>query len=446
MLDCFAKERLALTLFIFILLVLSLFWGTFFHVHQNLGSFVVWIVDFDGVNDSSGDLPVIGPALIQEVEKAIQSTSPHVGYGVLPASHFNNDPIEVRRAIYDYDAWAAIVINPNATSALRQALETGDASYDPTSACQVVYVEARDTVAVDTYIRPELIIFQTNALASISAAWTREVMKSFTTSTRANILASPQTLSPAIGFETINLRPFGPPTVTPAVTVGLIYLIILAFFSFAFFMPTHFRFLSQLGGKHRVYFGHLVIWKYVSTTSAYFFMSLAYSLVPLAFQIPFSNGPASHTEPALNPNAYGHASFFIYWMINFMGMCALGLACENVAMFIGQPYTAFWLIFWVISNVATSFYPIEVAPAFYTYGYAFPLHSIVEATKIILFDVHSTMGLHVGILLSWWAVNTAVFPLAAWWFRMGVLEKYSYQDLVKLAKWKLMFSNGANLI
>jgi len=27
---------------------------------------------------------------------------------------------------------------------------------------------------------------------------------------------------------------------------------------------------------------------------------------------------------------------------------------------------------------------------------------------------------------------------------MGVLEKYSYQDLVKLEKWKLMFSNGAS--
>jgi hypothetical protein len=444
MLKYCANDGAAFTLFVFILMVLSLFWGAFFHVKQNLGSFVVWIVDFDGVNDISGGSPVIGPAFLREAEKAIRSTSPHIGYGVLPASQFDNDPNQVRRAIYDFDAWAAIVVNPNATAALRQALETGDASYDPTSAGQVIYVEARDTVAVDTYIRPELIAFQTKAVASISAAWTRKVMQNFTASTQANIQASPQTLSPAIGFETVNLRPFGPPTVTPAFTVGLIYLIILAFFSFAFFMPTHFRFLSQLEGKHRVYFGHLVIWKYVSTASAYFFMSLAYSLVPLAFQIPFSNGPASHIEPAINPSAYGHASFFIYWMINFMGMCALGFACENVAMFIGQPYTAFWLIFWVISNVATSFYPIELAPAFYTYGYAFPLHSIVEATKIILFDVHSTMGLHVGILLSWWAVNTAVFPFAAWWYRMFVLEKFTYHDLVKLEKWKLMFSNGVS--
>lgn len=248
-------------------MVLSLFWGTFFHVKQNLGSFVVWIVDFDGVDDPSASLPIVGPALLREAEKAIQSNSPHVGYGTMPASYFNNDPNDVRRAIYDYKAWAAIVVNPNATAALRQALENGDASYDPTTACQTIYVEARDTVAIDTYIRPELITFQTAAAASIGAAWTREVMHNFTASTRSNLELAPQILSPGVSFATVNLRPFGPPTVTPAVTVGLIYLIILAFFSFAFFMPTHFRFLSQLEGKHRVFFGHLVIWKYVSTTS-----------------------------------------------------------------------------------------------------------------------------------------------------------------------------------
>ena len=424
--------------------MLSLFWGAFLNVEQNLGSLVVWVVDFDGVNDLSGASSVIGPALLQEAQKAMQSTSPHVGYGIMPASYFNNDPNEVRRAIYDFEAWAAIVVNPNATANLRRALDSGDATYDPDTACQTIYVEARNTVAVDTYILPELMTFQAAATASMEGAWIEEVMRSFDALTVSNVQRAPQALSPAVGFSTVNLRPFGPPTVTPAVTVALIYLIILAFFSFAFFMPTHFRFLSQLEGKHRVYFGHLVIWKYCSTTSAYFFMSLAYSMVPFAFQIPFSNGPASHIEPAINPSAYGHASFFIYWMINFIGMCALGLACENVAMFVGQPYTAFWLIFWVISNVSTSFYSIDLSGDFYTYGYAFPLHSIVEATKIILFDIHSTMGLHVGILLAWWAVNTALFPIAAWWFRMGVLEKYTYQDLVKLEKWKLMFSNGAS--
>ena len=55
-------------------------------------------------------------------------------------------------------------------------------------------------------------------------------------------------------------------------------------------------------------------------------------------------------------------------MVNFTGMGALGLACENVAMVIGQPWTALWLIFWVITNVSTSFYALELSPGFYHWG------------------------------------------------------------------------------
>ena len=39
--------------------------------------------------------------------------------------------------------------------------------------------------------------------------------------------------------------------------------------------------------------------------------SLAYSLVSVAFQIPFSNPPAPHTEVATNANAFGRASFLV---------------------------------------------------------------------------------------------------------------------------------------
>ena len=53
--------------------------------------------------------------------------------------------------------------------------------------------------------------------------------------------------------------------------------------------------------------------------------------------MPFSNGPASPVEPAINPTAYGKGTFVVYWMINFLGMSALGLACENVAMALGNP-------------------------------------------------------------------------------------------------------------
>lgn len=106
-----------------------------------------------------------------------------------------------------------------------------------------------------------------------------------------------------------------------------------------------------------------------------------------------------------------------------MGMAALGFACENMAMFLGQPWTALWLIFWVISNVATSFYPTVLSPGIYQYGYAFPLHAVVEATRILLFDLRrAELGKHFGVLVAWWAVDTALFPVFAWWLRHQVCK------------------------
>lgn len=177
--------------------------------------------------------------------------------------------------------------------------------------------------------------------------------------------------------------------------------------------------------------------------AAYLMLSLAYSFVSLAFQINFSGGNvtsetavASTVDGYSNPDAYGRGTFVVYWMLNFWGMIALGLACENVAMIgkllsrllyccmrvltikiVGQPWTGLWLIFWVISNVSTAFYDIDIEPAFYRFGYAWPLHYVVEGSRQILFDLHSRIGLDFGVLIAWGAVNTALFPFACYFMR-----------------------------
>jgi len=157
-------------------------------------------------------------------------------------------------------------------------------------------------------------------------------------------------------------------------------LIILSFFSFSFYLPIHMKYLKP-EGHPPLHFYQLVLWRWLATVTAYLFLSLAYSLISLAFQINFSstNPITSETSPTDiaygNPVAYGMGTFVVYWMLNYCGMIALGLACENVAMLVGQPWTGLWLIFWVISNVSTAFYDIDLEPRFYYWGYAWPLHS-----------------------------------------------------------------------
>lgn len=82
----------------------------------------------------------------------------------------------------------------------------------------------------------------------------------------------------------------------------------------------------------------------------------------------------------------------------------------------------------VITNVSTAFYNIDTEPGFFRWGYAWPLHYVVEGSRQILFDLRNTLGLDFGVLIVWGAINTAVFPFACYFMRWksknGVNEYY----------------------
>lgn len=416
--------RMLLILSVFIIGVLSLYWAVLFHVDKNMKTLTVHVVDFDGqVAPYDYVTPLVGPAVTTAVQQMSNSpTQRSLGYTIVPPEQYNYDPIAVRQAVYDWHAWAAIVIHSNATALLQEAVTTGNSSYDPTGAVQYIIQSARQETTYYNYIVPQLESLTKQFTAQFGPAWSQSVVSN-TSIPRDTIARAAAAVNPGVTPLQIDLRPFQPAAATPSVTIGLIYLIIVAFFSYAFFLPIHMKFIIP-AGHPPLHFWQLIIWRLVATIATYLFVSLMYSFVSLAFQIPFWPSPASPTEPAFNATAYGRGSFVVYWMVNFVGMNALGFACENVAMVIGQPWTAAWLIFWVITNVSTSFYSIDLAPGFFKWGYAWPLHHIVQASRQILFDLHSEIGLNFGVLFAWAAINVCLFPLCCYYMRWkGEREK-----------------------
>lgn len=203
------------------------------------------------------------------------------------------------------------------------------------------------TLLQNQYIIPVLKDFASAVGSSFGRQWTRRILLD-SRYTPSNYSLSPQALSPAIGFSFFDLRPFDPPWAIPSVSIGLIYLIIIAFFSFGFFIPHHMLFVqSNPKSPHPpLKFHQLIIWRYLATLFAYFLLSLSYSCVSVAFRIPFHHSPKhGHwpvTEVVNNANYLGRHTFAAYWMLNFFGMIAMGLACENVAMVVGTPWVALW--------------------------------------------------------------------------------------------------------
>lgn len=395
---------------------LCLFWGALFRQNDQVHKLGVWVVDFDGQAPYSDTTPFVGPFVTDSIRDILKGGGIVPGYTFAPPSDFDNDPLKVRQSVYDFNAWAAVVINPNATALLEAAVRQGNASYDPLGACQIIYNSARDQTTSSSYLLPSMTVLQKRVVTDFGRAWIAHLLASNVSASSMNLDIAPQAISPGIEFTVYDLRPFGPPIATPAVSIGLIYLIIISFFSFTFFLPIHMKYLSPKGHPP-LHFPQLIIWRYVSTVLSYFFLSLIYSFVSLAFLMPMSRGPGSHVWPERNPNAYGRGTFVVYWMGNWVGMTAFGLASENMAMLLGTPWTALWLIFWVISNVATGFYALELAPTFYRWGYAWPMHNIVELTRSTLFDLHPRIGLNFGILFAWCAIDTILFPICCYYMR-----------------------------
>lgn len=96
----------------FILAIFSTYWGVF-KVERKLNHLFVYVVDMDGAAlfDNTGNAPFVGPAITQLVEKQLVSDFLTLEWSTPPGSHINNDVLEVRQATYNWDAWAAIIIN-----------------------------------------------------------------------------------------------------------------------------------------------------------------------------------------------------------------------------------------------------------------------------------------------------------------------------------------------
>jgi hypothetical protein len=316
----------------FILGCLSIYWGVFTNVESNLKSLKVYVVDFDGRTapyNTSDIEPIVGPMIVQLAQQMVASPTPNLGFTPLQPSDFNYDPLLVRKAVYDWDAWAAIIINSNATALLYSAVQNGNTSYDPMGACQLIYQQARDDTNWSSYLFPHIQQLITQATSMVGQSWARQILQQAASNQtlQDSMVQAPQALSPAIGFSMFNLRPFYPYVAIPAQSIGLIYLIIVSFFSFSFYLPIHFKYLKP-EGHPPLKFWQLVLWRWCATISAYFMLSLAYSFISMAFQMNFFGGVPNTGDPTQvtptidgyqNANAYGHGAFLVYWMLNFFG-------------------------------------------------------------------------------------------------------------------------------
>lgn len=112
---------------------------------------------------------------------------------------------------------------------------------------------------------------------------------------------------------------------------------------------------------------------------------------------------------------YGASGYVIYWMLSWCGMMAFGLVVDNFNNVFGPPFTPVFFVFWVISNVSTGFFPVELLSNFYKWGVAWPLRHVLIGAKALLFGTKNELGLNFGVLLAWVGVS-----LVLQWFTVDI--------------------------
>ncbi|WVR08673.1 hypothetical protein IAU60_005731 [Kwoniella sp. DSM 27419] len=378
---------------------LSIFWGSTYKLTNFLPNLTVHVIPFD---TPSGTSYLNGPIVNEaNYQAALPHSVVHLGYEVKDPANYPNGLADVERSVIAQECWAAIVINANASSSWTNALTNGDASYDPAYSIAVYYASARFYQVILLYFDSLIGQMLQNPLSTARSQALEAFMASAQTNPAllTNAAAVPQAVGVVFGYTIHDLRPIANNAWAGAAPMeaSLIYFIIFAFYVALFGGQAR----MKSGLQQRLKFPSMLALRLGWPLLAYFFISLWETLIIRAWQIPLTEH-------------LGRAGFVTLWALNYLTIISAGWAMETMLALLGIAGLPFFLILWIILNITSSFYPIEIMPTFYHFLRWMPFVHNVEAYKIIAYgtDLQHRLGLHFGVLFAIIGVELICLPLA----------------------------------
>jgi len=275
-------------------------------------------VNFEGQDGA------VGPLLTQMAQETnAQSMRPHLGFAIREASSYPDGVEGVKQDVGLSKYWGAVVVYPNCTSTWTSSLQTGNTSYDPTGCIGVFYSGARFYQITLLYLAP----FMAQFAGTVAKMASNQALSNFLTNSAGNAatLATaanvPQALATPFSFynEDVGVpalvRIFGSLILTPfffsialqvrpindnewAVAApfeaGLIYYLLIAFQIAVWGNAAR----QKTGWNKKLHYHWLVTFRLAVPMIDYIWVSLMFSLLFKAFQIPtdaaFGNGKSSY--------------------------------------------------------------------------------------------------------------------------------------------------------
>ncbi|GAA5970621.1 hypothetical protein JCM11641_007372 [Rhodosporidiobolus odoratus] len=385
--------------------LLSIFWGSTYLLEWYFPNVKVYIYDFDSASTAS---PLLGPTVSSSLLATV-GQRPYLGFISRSTAGVTFD--DIAHEIIEERAWAAIVINSNATTNFQAAMAGSggllSGQYSPEGAISIVTSASRWFQVTLEYLIPFLEKFLQTPVLEASHQAAGSFLSTATPATLSALSMTQQAaLATPFSYQSIDLRPIkdGQWAGAAPQEAGLIYYIIFAFHVtlFLFFSRMPFQTAIKKKGVNLTWF-NLCLLRLLPVWGAYLFISLWYTLINKAFLLPTDGNGYAYFGP--------QRGFMIFWMLNLLTLSALGLAMESMMTLLTIKFFPLFLITWILTNITSSFYPATLAEKFYRYGYAMPFYHAINATKYIMYGARNRLGLNFGVLVAWTALSMVTLPL-----------------------------------
>ncbi|KAF9291089.1 hypothetical protein BGZ68_005185 [Mortierella alpina] len=290
--------------------------------------------------------------------------------------------------------WGAVVVQTNASTNLNQAFATQFKKYDPTRAFAFIYDSGRDPLVVKPRIVSAMYLQFLQFSKLFNPVWVQFVLNYSESQTSFNVSSlarSPQVLGTPIAFEEFDLHPITASIITSATSVAYIWIFLVA--GGSTYLVAHMIQPMTRGASVGKTMAFLL-------TPLFLFvvvLSMTYSILLLAFGVPFPNG----------------ASQFLSL---FAGMLLLQCAVASMVLFLIYLIPVVFIpsitITFVILNVIAVFNPVELMPTFYRWVYAMPFLNAVQISRYVLMGSYNRLKYNVSILAIWTLIPLMLLPLA----------------------------------
>lgn len=393
-------SKIILILMVFIFIVFPLFWGASYdtasHYHKvNLIAVIQEDIITPDMENITLPLTSVLPGIL---DQATCNWHVYNSTGFAHKYNIGNDVDSIEKEmihlIHSEKFWFALNIKPNSTANLYNALtNTSTDFFNTTAQYDLIYESGRDPNTVKSSIYPLVMTVQ----AAFKSFYTTNYLPSMVRNiTNTDINVQNAVRSGSMDWNEIDYRPFTDRLLMVVTQICCVYIIILAVFQFMNFASLHGEVSSMLNDRSKI------TYRVLFSLTTFFFLSLFVCTVTVMYSVDFTR-------------AFGHAGFMVYWMSTWLFMWAVGSATENIIglIFAINPlFLGFWILGFVATNIATSFFPFALNNNFYRFGYAMPVHNLIDIYRVIFFDLSPhKMGRNYGILVAWVAINIIMLPL-----------------------------------